>query len=332
MVSSPANKHLVDEISGWLRVFDDGSVDRTWTGAPEALQLMSSVPPHSDPIDGLSLIDLPGNPTLRFYLPSHLLPNAPILLHFHGGGFCISHFSWLMYHHFYANIARSLPAIVVSVQLPLAPEQRLPAAYHVAFQALLRLRDATPPLTSLAHLTRVFLIGDSSGANIVHELSVMVGRAEEKEPGFWSPIKVAGGIAIHPGFVRSTPSPSEMKLEWETPFLTLDMLNKFLALALPEGAGKEHPYTCPMGKLAPPMEGLKLPPMMVVVAEKDLIRDTEMEYCEAMKKAGKEVQVFFQTDVGHSFYLNIFAVEEDDVTRKRTQELILAIKDFVDRH
>lgn len=330
--SSPANKRVIDEVSGWLRVYEDGSVDRRWTGPPEALHLMSSVPAHSAPIDGLSLVDLPGHPTLRLYIPSPPLPNAPILLHFHGGGFCISNFSWLMYHQFYARLARSLPAIVVSVDLPLAPEHRLPAAYHSAFEALLRLREATPLLSAHADFTRVFFIGDSSGANIVHELSAMVGRTEENEPGFWAPVKVAGGIAIHPGFVRSTRSASETKLEWETPFLTRDMLDKFLALGLPEGAGKDHPYTCPMGEAAPPMEVLKMPPMMVVVAEKDLIRDTEMEYCEAMKKAGKEVEVFYQAEVGHSFYLNKFAVDEDEITGKRTEELILAIKDFVDRH
>ncbi|KAH0464823.1 hypothetical protein IEQ34_004926 [Dendrobium chrysotoxum] len=332
MASPPASKRVIDQVSGWLRVFDDGSVDRTWTGPSEALPLMSSVPAHSSPVDGLSIVDLPGHPTLRFYLPSPPLLNPPILLHFHGGGFCISNFSWLMYHQFYSRLARSLPSIVVSVDLPLAPEHRLPSAYHAAFQALLRLRDATPLLSSLADLTRVFLIGDSSGGNIVHELAAMVGRAEENEPGFWGPVKVSGGVAIHPGFVRSTRSASETHLEWQTPFLTLDMLDKFLALGLPEGQGKDHPYTCPMGVAAPPMEGLKMPPMMVVVAEKDLIRDTEMEYCEAMKKAGKEVEVFFQTDVGHSFYLNKFAVDEDEITGKRTEELILAIKDFVDRH
>lgn len=64
MASPPAAKRVIDEVSGWLRVYDDGSVDRTWTGPPEALPLMSSIPSHSHPIDGISLVDLPGHPAL----------------------------------------------------------------------------------------------------------------------------------------------------------------------------------------------------------------------------------------------------------------------------
>ncbi|KAH6779639.1 Tetratricopeptide repeat superfamily protein [Perilla frutescens var. hirtella] len=53
----------------------------------------------------------------------------------------------------------------------------------------------------------------------------------------------------------------------ETPFLTLDMMDKFLAMALPEGAMKDHPITCPMGEAAPPLEKVKLPPYLYCVAE-----------------------------------------------------------------
>ncbi|PKA58591.1 putative carboxylesterase 17 [Apostasia shenzhenica] len=327
---------VVDEVSGWLRIFSDGSVDRSWTGPPGALPLMSSVAPHSIPLNGVSLLDLPGEPNLRIYLPAEPAPLLPILLHFHGGGFCISHFSWLMYYHFYARIAGDLPAVVVSVELPLAPERRLPAAIYASYSALLRLRslagDGDDLLRSRADFSRVFLIGDSSGGNLVHHLAAMAGEAEEKKPGFWSPLRLAGGIAIHPGFVRSRRSQSEGRLEWETPFLTLDMIDKFLELALPKGFGKDHPYTCPMGEAAPEMEKLRLPPMMVVVAERDLIKDTEMEYCTAMEAANKKVEVFYQREVGHSYYLNKFAVDGDPATARKTTELVVAIKDFVDRH
>ncbi|KAH1253816.1 putative carboxylesterase 15 [Glycine max] len=65
----------------------------------------------------------------------------------------------------------------------------------------------------------------------------------------------------------------------QSPFLMLDMLDKFLALALPVGATKDHPFTCPMGMAAPPLKGLKLSPLLLCVAEMDFVRDTEMEYC-----------------------------------------------------
>lgn len=75
----------------------------------------------------------------------------------------------------------------------------------------------------------------------------------------------------------------------QSPFLMLDMLDKFLALALPVGATKDHPFTCPMGMAAPPLKGLKLSPLLLCVAEMDFVRDTEMEYCESMNCQTQQV-------------------------------------------
>lgn len=118
----------------------------------------------------------------------------------------------------------------------------------------------------------------------------------------------------------------------DSPLLTLDIVDKCLALSLPEGSTKDHPITCPMGEAAPPLEGLSLPPMMVAVAERDLISETNFEYCEAMKKAGKDVEVVVSEGMGHWFYLNKFVGESDAVTGKRTTELVEAITSFIKRH
>lgn len=341
-------KQVVDEVSGWLRVFNDGTVDRTWTGPPEVLFLMDSVPPYDTPRDGITVHDITTEDgrTVRVYLPEIKNRQLPIIVHFHGGGFCISHATWFMKHQFYSRLARTLPAIVVSPFLPLAPEHRLPAAINTSYAALLWLRslarsggsggiNVTPPpaekLRSAADFSRVFLIGDSSGGNLVHQVAARAGQASDSDSGFWSPLRLAGGIPIHPGFVRSTRSKSELELKPD-PMLTLDMLDKFLGYSLPEGATKDHPITCPMGEAAPLLETVRLPPFLVAVAERDLIRDTIFEYCEAMKRAGKDIEVVVSEGVGHSFYLNTFAVENDPVTGKRTEELILAVKDFVERH
>lgn len=343
-IADENSKKVVEEVSGWLRVFDDGTVDRTWAGPPEPLFLMQSVPPYATPRDGITVHDIPTDPMVRVYLPEgDHSSNLPILLHFHGGGFCISHATWLMYHQFYTRLAAAIPAIVVSPFLPLAPEHRLPAAIDACYNALLWLRTlsrnsvleqsfpAVDKLCSSADFSRVFLIGDSSGGNLVHAVAAKAGRAEETEEGFWSPLRLAGGIPLHPGFVRSTRSKSEIETEPDA-FLTLDMLDKFLAFALPEGSTKDHPITCPMGEEAPPIEGLRLPPFLVALAKNDLIRDTNLEYCEAMKRAGKDLEMVTSEGVGHSFYLNKMAVDLDPTTGKRCEELILAIKDFVDRH
>ncbi|CBI32823.3 unnamed protein product, partial [Vitis vinifera] len=273
---------ILEEVSGWLRVYHDNSVDRSWTGPPEVEFLMKPVPSHEDFKDGVATRDVLIDPNTA---------------------------DWYMYYHFYAWLVRSVRAVCVSVYLRLAPEHRLPAACDDAYAAFLWLRDVARGemseswLNSYADFGRVFFVGDSTGGNIVHDLAARVTGLESE------PVRLAGGVAIHPGFLRAEPSKS------------------FLELA----DSKDHPITCPMGAEAPPLAGLKLPPMLVVVAEKDLLRDTELEYCEAMKEAGKEVEVMMNPGMGHSFYFNKLAIEADPETKAQAELLIETIKSFITR-
>lgn len=341
-------KKVVDEVSGWLKIYDDGSVDRTWTGPAQFKFMAEPVPPHDQFIDGVATRDIiiPGGSGLRvrLYLPE-ITPEdnhkLPILLHFHGGGFCISEPDWFMYYNIYTRFARSTQSIVVSPFLRRAPEHRLPGAIDDGFNTLLWLQSLArlsstepasyrsgstePWLEKYGDFNRVFLIGDSSGGNVVHEVAARAGSVD------LSPVRVAGAIPVHPGFVRSKRSRSESEMP-QSPFLTLDMLDKFLGLALPVGSTKDHPFTCPMGVAAPPLEGLKLPPVLLCLAEMDLIRDTEMEYYEAMKKAKKEVDIFVSKGVSHSFYLNKIAVDMDPNVGAQTEALICRVKEFIEKH
>ncbi|XP_002525545.2 probable carboxylesterase 15 [Ricinus communis] len=333
-------RKLVDEVSGWLRLYDDGSVDRTWTGPPQVKFMSEPVPAHDNFIDGVAVkdltIDSESGLRVRIYLPENKnqkqnYNKLPIIIHFHGGGFCISQADWYMYYNIYTRLARSANAICVSVYLRLAPEHRLPAAVDDGFSTLLWLRSLAkgesyePWVNDYGDFTRVFLIGDSSGANLVHEVSSRAGRVD------LTPVILAGGIPIHPGFVRSERSKSELE-QPESPFLTLDMVDKFLGFALPVGCTKDHPITCPMGSGAPPLEGLNLPPFLLCVAEKDLIRDTEMEYYEEMKKANKDVELLINPGMGHSFYLNKIALDMDPLTAAETNNLIEGIIEFIEKH
>ncbi|KAG6388559.1 hypothetical protein SASPL_149987 [Salvia splendens] len=313
---------MIDQVSGWLTLFDDGSADRTWAGPPEVKFMTDAVPPHPNFIDGVATADVTPTdcPKLRIYLPKRHEADPeklPVLLHFHGGGFCISEPDWLMYYAVYTRLARECRAVVVSPYLRLAPEHRLPTAFDDGAAALRWV--AAGGAGAGADSGRIFLIGDSSGGNIVHQVAVTA--AAEGIP-------VAGAIPVHPGFCRSGRSRSEIENQ-ETPFLTLDMMDKFLALALPEGATKDHPYTCPMGTAATLPE---LAPYLYCLAEEDLMWDTEIEFYEEMKGAGKEVELFVSRGVGHSFYLNKIAVEMDPVTAAQTAELFRRIKEFVNKH
>ncbi|PRQ55734.1 putative carboxylesterase [Rosa chinensis] len=330
-------KKVVIQVSDWLRVYDDGSVDRTWTGLPEFTFLFHSVSPHEEFINGVAtkdvVIDKTSDHRVRIYLPERKPEDnddtkLPIILHFHGGGFCISEADWYMYYYIYSKITRAANAIVVSVYLRQAPEHRLPAQIDDSFSALLWLRSVAqadsyePWLNEHANLNRIFLIGDSSGGNIVHEVAARAGNADLGQ------FKLSGGILIQPGFVRVTRSKSELE-QPQTSFFNVDMVDKLFSFSLPMGSTKDHRITCPMGSLAPPLDSLKLPPMLIFIGGIDIFQDTEMEYYEAMKKANHDVQLLTIPGMRHAFYLN---ADMDPRMAAPTESLVSGVVEFVKKH
>ena len=339
-MASDTGKKVVDKVSGWLRIYEDGTVDRTWTGPPEVQSMLNPVPPHHEFIDGVATKDVIINPSnnlaVRIYLPETELPTnhkLPLLLHFHGGGFCITQPNWYMYYHFYTRLVRMAHIPCVSVYLPLAPEHKLPAASDAALAAVSWLRSLAlgesrePWLEDLVDFQHVFLVGDSAGGNIVHDVAARAGRLDIE------PVRLVGGLALCPGFLRSKPSKSYLENP-ETPVLTRDMVDKLtdLAVPVPSATTKDHPIISPMGPQAQPIAGLKLPPMLVAVAQKDLMRDTQLEYCEAVKAAGKEVEVVVHHGMLHCFYLNKIAIESDPETVAETDMLLERIVNFISSH
>ncbi|KAK9749819.1 hypothetical protein RND81_02G152800 [Saponaria officinalis] len=332
-------KGVVDEVSGWLRVYDDGSVDRTWVGPPEAKFMVDPVQPHENFVDGVAVRDVDplSGPSVRIYMPEPRSEDEsgdyklPIVLHFHGGGFCISQPDWFLYYTVYSKLARLGRVIVVSVYLRLAPENRLPAAIDDGYGALLwltslaRTQTYDPWLSNKADFKRVFLIGDSSGANLVHEVAFQGDKTD------LNPLKLVGLIPIHPGIARSTRSKSELEMP-QTAFLTLDMVDQFLGLALPIRGTKDDPIICPMDRDAPPVSRVRLPPIMYCVADKDLFIDTQMEWYEALKKEGESAELYESHNMSHSFYLNYLGVKLDDNAKIQFEKLFDKIIDFIKRH
>ncbi|EAY79871.1 hypothetical protein OsI_35033 [Oryza sativa Indica Group] len=344
------NKTVVEEVTGWLRLYSDGTVERL--APPGAEPFTAIVPPYTEPRNGVTVRDVTTarGVDVRLYLPAE--PAAahrprrrrPLLLHLHGGGFCLSSPSWALYHNFYASLTTKLDvAGIVSVFLPLAPEHRLPAAIDAGHAALLWLRDvacsdegnldpAVERLRDEADFSRVFLIGDSSGGNLVH---LVAAHAAAKDGGTGAdlhPVRLAGGVLLNPGFAREEKSRSEL----ENPpslFLTEEMMGKLLALGVPLGMNKDSLYTSP-SLAAEAVARLHMPPMLLMVAEKDLLHDPQVEYGEVMARVGKTVEtvVIRGAVAAHVFYLNFLAVESDPLTAEGTRELIDTIKTFIDRH
>eukprot|EP01018_Ginkgo_biloba_P010858 Gb_19416 [translate_table: standard] len=287
---------LVDDCRGVLKIYSDGTIVR------------SKQPGFTVPIedDGRILSkDITFNDALelelRLYLPSNATTNLPIFVYFHGGGFCIGSRTWPNFHNYCLRLAASLNAIVVSADYRVGPEDRLPAAIDDGYSVLEWIRsqgvgDKTDPwMSNHADFSRVYVSGDSAGGSIAHHLGM---RAQSKD---WSPMKIKGIILLMAFFGGEEHSPSEATCPKDA-FLNLELNDRYWRLSLPIGANRDHPICNPFSPEAPSLKDAVLPPVLVIAGGRDLLRDREIEYAQALKKYGKQVELIVFEEEQHGFF------------------------------
>lgn len=255
------------------------------------------------------------------------------MVYFHGGGFCVGSAAWSCYHEFLAQLAARAGCAVMSVNYRLAPENRLPAAFDDGLAAVRWLRHqaaasraASDDLSwwrARSSFDRVFLMGDSAGANIAFHVAARLGQGQL---GALSPLAVKGAILVQPFFGGEARTASEKTMpQPPRSALTLPISDCYWHLALPAGASRDHPWCNPLSRASPRLETLPLPPLLVCISEMDILRDRNLELCRAMRKAGKSVEQAMYCGVGHAFQV----LHNYHLSQPRTQEMLVHIRAFV---
>ncbi|KAK7308183.1 hypothetical protein VNO77_41782 [Canavalia gladiata] len=308
-VGTAANtkKEITMEIPTFVRVYKDGTIER--------LQNSPFVPPTlEDPTTGVSSKDvmISDNPPIsaRMFLPKLIqfqsqendYPNqnqkVPILVYFHGGGFFFESAFGQVHHKYITLFVSAADVLVVSVEYRLAPETLLPAAYDDCWDALKWVATkAEPWLINHGDFNRVFIGGDSAGANIVHNIALRAGA--EVLPG---DVKLLGAFVSHPYFYGSKPMGAEPVAghEQSVPSLTWN----FVYPSAP--GGLDNPLINPLVIGAPTFASLGCSKLLVCTAERDGLRERAVSYYEALKNSGWQGQVvLFQVEEeGHVFHIH----------------------------
>ncbi|KAF3339456.1 2-hydroxyisoflavanone dehydratase-like protein [Carex littledalei] len=301
---------LIYDAEGLIRIYKSGRVER--------FTCIDFVSPSTDPTTGVSSKDttiVPGV-SARLYIPKiESDKKLPILIHFHGGAFCLgSAFEPLLHKYMISLVARS-NVIAVSVHYRLAPEHPIPVAYEDSYAALdwvFSQGNNGPDSWLCKHgdFTRLYVSGESAGGNIAHHVAMYGG------------VKIRGAVLIHPYFLSSKEVESE-KID----SVITEKLASIWKIVCPSTTGLDDPWINPLSENAPPLSGLGCEQVLVLVGGTDTLRDRGRDYYEKLKVCGWKGEVKFWEAIGegHCFHLR---KPESDQTRAQDEVISILLNNL----
>ncbi|MGV2622486.1 alpha/beta hydrolase [Halobacillus sp. ACCC02827] len=279
---------LLNSIGARMKELEHPSLDRLSPGESReyyqvAREFFTALPVVGASVEETSFVNRSGNEIpVRIYTPENEGPH-PALVYFHGGGWVFGDIDSA------DNVCRYLSSraqvVVVSVGYRLAPEHPYPAAFHDAV-------DGVEWMTAEAsrwHVDpeRIAVGGESSGGNLAAAVSLYFkDRAD---------IEITYQFLITPVLdYRFDTSSYQAGYAYN---LTKEKMEWFFGHYLKEEEDGGEVFVSPLRAL----DVTGLPPLLLVTAAYDPLRDEGFSYAERLKEAGGVVRHLHYDDLVHSF-------------------------------
>jgi acetyl esterase len=218
----------------------------------------------------------------RLFVPSDAA-GLPVLLYFHGGGFCIG--SVNTHDVLCRALAHESGAAVLSVDYRLAPEHRFPTAVNDAWDALQWLLERGAAQFEL-DAKRVAIGGDSAGGTLAADSAI-----HARDLG----LKLALQLLIYPGTTAHQDTPSHRTYD-DSPVLNKTLIDWFFNNYIDQADRSDWRFA-PL--LADDVEGVA--PAWMGLAECDPLVDEGMLYGDKLRAAGVAVELEIYRGMTHAF-------------------------------
>ena len=209
----------------------------------------------------------------------------PLIVYFHGGGWLIGDLN--THDHCCRALARHTGCSVVAIDYRLAPEHPYPAAHDDCLAATHWLAESLPSMPPCDG--RIILAGDSAGGNLAVCSALEADERARKT--------LAGVLSIYPVTDHYSADFGSYTERATGQLLTRDLMQWFWDTYLgdtgPDDAMRARPLLS---------ENLaQLPPLMVVTAERDPLRDEGAALAQRCRDTGVPVDYRHYGDAEHGF-------------------------------
>lgn len=213
---------------------------------------------------------------IRIYKPD-AAGSLPIILFIHGGAWVAGNLDT------HDNLCRYLcsktNALVVSVGYLNSPEGKFPLPLEQCYDALTWIHQQAN--TFSADPTKIAVVGDSAGGNMAAALCLMARDRSGPKIDLQVLINPAPDLTCNGTIKRQNDS--------------LDILRWQATQYLIDPKDANNPYVSPL--VATNLNGL--PKAMIILAEKDDLRDAGQQYADRLLKANVSTQVYCQLGTNH---------------------------------
>ena len=225
-----------------------------------------------------------GNLPARVYTPDGAGP-FPVVVYFHGGGWVIG--DKQVYDGGARAISKLAQAVVVSVDYRLAPEAKFPAAWDDALAAYKWVAGNAASIKG--DPKRLALAGESAGGNLAIATAVAARDAKLQPP--------THVLAVYPVGQTGNLNTKSYKDSANAKPLNKPMIEWFVDKLLAKPADKADPR---LDLVNAKFAGL--PPVTIVSAQIDPLREDGAILETALKRAGVKVQRKLYSGTAHEFF------------------------------
>ncbi len=223
----------------------------------------------------------------RIYTPKMAQGSGPLplIVYYHGGGWVIADIE--AYDATPRFLSKALNAVVVSVEYRHAPEHKFPAQHEDALAAYRWVLKTAPSWN--ADVRHMAFAGESAGGNLAIATSVAA-----RDAGLPLPRHI---LSVYPIAQANLNTPSYLANAQEKPFLSKQDMAWFTYYVVTDKSQAMDPR---INLVAADLHGL--PPVTIVNADIDPLRDDGAMLAQSLQRAGVQVDRRVFPGVTHEFF------------------------------